>query len=192
MVAVYRLGELRTLLKMHIFPKSKGATEMPSLVGLFSSISFLQYQLTLHLLYLSFSSYHICWGSYCNLSTTPCLCTLSPPSQRPAVSPVPCSPLIHCFTHPLADMWAKSIMLGLIQACWQASIKHSEKGLSFLCSALVAGAPHLQQALDFLTGLAGVCCLKDSPLPPSDFLESLQQFKTRSSVLQVPISLENP
>lgn len=53
---------------------------MPSPVGLFSSISFLQYPLTSHLLHLNFPSYHICWGSHCNLSTSSRLCTLSSPS----------------------------------------------------------------------------------------------------------------
>lgn len=137
MIVMYWLGKLGRLLKMHNFPNSKGAIKMVSPVGLFSSISFLQYPLTSHLLYLNFPSYHICWCSCCDRYISFCLCTVSP-FHSPAVSQYLAASSCMFYT-PLADMWAKPSMLGLIQVWWQASIKYSEKGQSLFFSAVVAG-----------------------------------------------------
>lgn len=185
MTAVYWLGKLWRLHMINIFPKSKKVIEMWSPVGLFSSISFLQYPPASYLLYLNSPFHCICQGSYFNLPTSSCLSTLSSHSHRPVVSTLTSTlqPPHTCFVHLIAAHLAKNIRIQIcsllpdtVKNDWFPLLCYSGISLSPLASCWLIGISCLWENSSTITQLSAILesMLKRNVL-------SLQHFDTNLS-----------
>lgn len=117
------------------------------------------------------------------MSTFPCLLIPSFPSRGPPLLLVPWSPLYMLYT---PSCWHMEKKQHLRVNEDMLTGKHREKGLSFLCPAVVAEASHLCKLLTFLQNSEVSAASETVPCPPLHFLERLQHFKTQSPVAQSP------